>query len=295
MRIMKNLLIIGILLAAAVIPVYGQRAKNIVYRVGVGELIYTPPSEKSRNSAGEVIMNVTETLLTGRNSQPQPQFAEAVRASVMAGLSKVMRFRAFDGSFTEEELAAGIPALFVDGTITNISSVSRSETKKDSKGETHTDTYYLGLVSVTVNIKDAYDGTVVDSFNFNISDSDDYWMASAENAITSALKRLTSRIAVRYNHQFPLYASIIEVGEAKKNKLKEVYIDLGSADGVYKGMQFDVFTVRVVAGNEARTQIGRIKIEDVQGDNICFCKVNKGGDKIKTALDEGQTLVVTSR
>lgn len=295
MRIKKNLLIIGTLLAASVIPAYGQREKNVIYKVGVGELIYTPPSEKSRNSAGEVILNVTESLLTGRNSQPQPQFAEAVRASVMAGLSKVKRFRPFDGGFTEEELAAGIPALFVDGTITNISSISRSETKTDSKGETYTDTFYRGLVSVTVNIKDAYDGTVADSFNFNISDTDGDWMASAENAITSALKRLTSKVATRYNYKFPLYASIIEAGEAKKNKQKEVYIDLGSADGVYKGMQFDVFTVRTVAGNEAKTQIGRIKIEEVQGDNISFCKVNKGGDKIKAALDEGRTLVITSR
>lgn len=50
-----------------------------------------------------------------------------------------------------------------------------------------------------------------------------------------------------------------------------------------------------IAGKEARTIIGRLKIEEVDGDEISLCKVTKGSDKIKTALDEGQTLMVVSR
>ena len=94
---------------------------------------------------------------------------------------------------------------------------------------------------------------------------------------------------------FPLRASIVEKGEAKKNKQKEVYIDLGAPDGVYKGLQFDVFLVKTIAGKEAKTMIGRLKIEEVEGDEISLCKVIKGADKIKTALDEDQTLLITSR
>ena len=41
--------------------------------------------------------------------------------------------------------------------------------------------------------------------------------------------------------------------------------------------------------------IGRLKIEEVEGDEISLCKVTKGADKIKTALDEDQTLLITSR
>lgn len=98
-----------------------------------------------------------------------------------------------------------------------------------------------------------------------------------------------------YNAIFPLHASIIEAGEVKKDKQKEVFIDLGAANGAYKGVQFDVFLVKTVAGKEARTMIGRLKIEEVQGDEISLCKVTKGSDKIKNALDQGQTLMITSR
>ena len=128
-----------------------------------------------------------------------------------------------------------------------------------------------------------------------ISDSDLFWMTSGERAVTNALERLTARVADYYNHLFPLHASIIEKGESKKDKQKDVYIDLGAADGVYKGQQFDVLTVATIAGREARTLIGRLKIEEIEGDDISLCKVTKGSDKIKTALDEGQTLLIVSR
>lgn len=66
-----------------------------------------------------------------------------------------------------------------------------------------------------------------------------------------------------------------EAGEVKKDKQKEVFIDLGGANGVYKGLQFDVFHVKTIAGKKAHTMIGRLKIEEVQGDEISLCKVTK--------------------
>lgn len=183
----------------------------------------------------------------------------------------------------------------MDGTIANISTVAKTETSKDSKGNKTTNTYYQGIINVTVNLKDAYDGALINSQTFSIYDSDLYWMASGEKAINNALERLTSKVANFYNKMFPLHASIVEKGEVKKDKQKQVYIDLGADDGVYKGQQFDVFLVKTIAGKEAKTLIGRIKIEEVEGDEISLCKVSKGADKIKTALDEDQTLLITSR
>ncbi len=270
-----------------------QKEFNTVYRVGVGELIYTPPTEGSKTTS--VLKDVAEVLLSGQTTKQQPQYAEAVRASLMNGLSKVILFRPSDGFVSQTDLTDGTPSFFIDGTIANISIVSKSETKKDSKGNKHTDTSYRSNVSVTVNLKNPIDGSVVDSRTFTISDSDLYWMTSGEKAMTNALERLTSKVADYYNHLFPLHASIIEKGESKKNKQKDVYIDLGAGDGVYKGQQFDILTVKTIAGKEARTVIGRLKIEEVEGDEISLCKVIKGSDKIKAALDEGENLMVVSR
>lgn len=271
----------------------GQKELNTTYRIGVGELIYTPPAEGSK--ATSVIKDVAEVLLSGQNTKQQPQYAEAVRASLMNGLSKVILFRPSDGIVSQTDLSDRTPSFFIDGTIANISIVSKSETTKDSKGNKHTDISYRSNISLTVNLKNPADGSVVDSRTFTISDSDLYWMPSGEKAMTNALERLTLKVADYYNHLFSLHASIIEKGESKNDKQKDVYIDLGSVDGVYKGQQFDVFTVKTIAGKEARTIIGRLKIEEVDGDEISLCKVTKGSDKIKTALDEGQNIVVVSR
>lgn len=278
----------------AIVSAYGQKAKNVVYKVGVGELVYTPQEEKS--TFGSVVKDVADVLLTGQTSRQQPQYAEALRASIVNGLSNVIRLRPFDGGFRAEELSGHEPALYADGTIANISTVTKTETKSDKDGKNKTTTtYYRAHISVTINLKDAYDGTVVNSHTFSLSDSDLSWLGSNEKAISNALEYLTSKVASYYNKLFPLSASIIEGGETKKNKQKGVYIDLGFADGVYKGQQFDVFVVKTIAGKEARTEIGRLKIEEVEGDEISLCKVTKGGDKIKDALDSGLTLVITSR
>jgi hypothetical protein len=291
---MKSLKILIISLAFfSFLTATAQKERNTIYRIGVGELIYTPPTEGRKTTS--VLKDVAEVLLSGQTTKQQPQYAEAVRASLMNGLSKVILFRPSDGIVSQTDLSDGIPSFFVDGTIANISVVSRSETTKDSKGNKHTDTSYRSNLSVTVNLKNPADGSVVDSRTFTISDSDLYWMTSGEKAMTNALERLTTKVTDYYNHLFPLQASIIEKGESKKNKQKDVYIDLGASDGAYKGQQFEVFTVKTIAGKEARAIIGRLKIEEVEGDEISLCKVTKGSDKIKSALDDGENLIVVSR
>lgn len=293
---MKGLkFVLTLLTLLAVVPVHGQKEKNVEYKISIGDFIYNTPEEKETGTAGKVLKSVAEALLTGSTSKQQPQYADAVRASVVSGLSNVMRFRTIDGGFLPDELAEDEPAFCVDGVIANISTVTKTETTTDSKKKKVTNTYYRGLVSVTVNLKDPFSGTIDNSQTFNVSESDGSWVGSEEKAMSNALVRLTSLVGSCYSRLFPLNASIIEGGEVKKEKQKSVYIDLGTANGAYEGQQFDVYAVKTVAGREARTEIGRLRIEEVQGEDISFCKVSKGSEQIKAALDAGQTLVVVSR
>ena len=71
---------------------------------------------------------------SGQTTKQQPQYAEAVTASLMNGLSKVILS---DGIVSLTDLTGGIPSFFIDGTIANISIVSKSETTKDSKGKNY--------------------------------------------------------------------------------------------------------------------------------------------------------------
>ena len=53
-----------------------------------------------------------------------------------------------------------------------------------------------------------------------------------------------------------------------------------------------VYVEKQVAGKTARRQLGKVKILEVQGDEVSLCKVQNGSKDIKSALDEGMTLVV---
>ena len=55
-----------------------------------------------------------------------------------------------------------------------------------------------------------------------------------------------------------------------------------------------VFVVKNVAGREAKSQIGKLKILALEGDDISRCKVQSGGKDIKAALDAQQRLLIIS-
>ncbi len=73
-----------------------------------------------------------------------------------------------------------------------------------------------------------------------------------------------------------------------------MYIDLGQRDRVYSGMHFNVYTVQTIAGKEAKKEIGRLRITEVMGEEISLCKVTSGGSNIKTAIENGEKLLITS-
>lgn len=291
MNLMNKYISILFMFASLALSAYGQADRNVVYKVATGDFAYTAGEKK--NSVGNVLGAIAEAMVTGKTSQQQSQYADAVRASVVSGLSNVRRFRTMDTDFIMHRPAPDEPAFYVDGTIANISTVTKTE-PSTTKGAP-SNQYYRCLISVTVNLKDAHDDTVEDSHTFSITDSDMSWLGSTDKAVNDAIERLTRKVSDYYNGLFPLYASIIEAGEVKKDKQKEVYIDLGAAHGACKGMQFNVYLVKTVAGRESRSEIGRLKIEEVQGDDLSLCKVTRGGDKIKDALHNDASLVVITR
>lgn len=268
-----------------------QTEKNVTFKVAVGDMAYTPKAKK-KETVGSVLGTLGKAVVLGQVTQQHDNYAEAVRASVVKGFSAVRRFNTIDGHFTKEELADGHPALYVDGTIVNISTVTELYVPGD-KELTPYDTY-KAQVSVTVNVKDAYDDHVIDSHTFTINEYDCSWLKSEDAAINEALSVLAQYVTKHYNYIFPLNASIIEKGNVKKSKQKEVYIDLGAADGVVVGTKMIVYSVKTIAGRYAQKELGQIKIMEVMGDDISRCKVQNGGKEIKEALDKGVKVVVVS-
>lgn len=277
-------LLLALIMLMTVGHANGQAEKNVCYKVKVGAVEYAPAEQKSTTNS--VITGLAEAVLTGKATQQFPEYADAVKASIVSGLGNARRLTVVEDSSVQHDY-------LLSGNILNISTTTKVETpvKKGSSANE----YFKALITITLNISNVANGEVINSHMFNISESDLGWLGSRDRAMSDALTILSKRVASYYNSIYPLHASVVERGDVDKDKQKTVYIDLGSALNVEEGMQFDIYSVREIAGKEARTEIGRLKISKVMGEDISLCKVTKGDKQLKTALDNNEMLVVTSR
>jgi len=286
---MKKNMMLCLLSLLIVLGAEAQEQRNVIYTTGINELQYT--KKESKPTAGEVITEVLSAIVTGETTQDMDKYVDAVQAAVVKGISQARRIKAIDGQLTAEEKDQP-NTWYVDGTIASISATSKVDTWEDKDKKKHSKTVYKGLVSLTLHFKDAHTDEVLFSPSFNVTASDLSWVESAAGAVSNAINSLPGRITRYLDVNLPLSANIIEGARDKKDKQKEVYIDLGTAEGGFKGLHFDVFTVKTVAGREAKKKIGRLKVTDVEGEDISLCKVQSGGRDIKTAIDAGEQLLI---
>lgn len=271
--------------------------RNPIIVASMNNLEYT--HKKADKSAGSVIGEIATAVLTGQTSKQMEGYQGAVRSAILKGMSDAYRLRVVDGPLTKAEVETP-GSIYVDATLNNISTTTKNEVKeyeeKNKDGEkvkkTRTEVYYRALLSVTLHVKDAMTDAVIASPSFKISESDMSWVNSPERAVENAINRLSGLVMKFFDGMYPLTCEIIERGGIKNDKQKQVYIDLGSAHGLHEGQTFAIYTKRLIGGKEARTQVARLRVKKIEGEEVSFCKVLSGGRDLKAALDEDLDLIV---
>ena len=263
---------------------------NPVYKIQLGEITYQKGEASKKVTAGKVL-GVVADVIEGRVTDiHNEEYIPLATNCVKEGLTHVRRLQ------TVEVDETGDAKYLVTATLTDIAASRKVKTydRKDSKGReyTETKTYYGAVVTVALNFKNLKTNEITTS---TISGRcSEYSLAkSADEAIRTALGELAENIYEYYNEAYPIRANIIERGTEKKDKTKELYIDVGSRF-IGEDVHFDVFVVGQVAGRETRKHIGRIRVRETLGDDISLCKVQKGGKDIKIAFDNGDTIVAIS-
>ena len=271
--------------------IFAQESKrNTVQNIVFNNLTYQKQEEKATvlNVLG-AIAEAMDAAKTKQTTLLRDNYHKAVRAAIVRGISLSRRVALTDGT--------GMSAAnyYVDGNISNISTTSKVEERTDNKGKKYNVTEYKATMGIILHIKSAGTDQVVASPSFNISDYDLTWINTAEGALNEALSQLSSRVYKYFNKFLPLYANVLEGASEKKDKQKEVYIDLGSATkGFDKNIHFGVYVKRVIAGKDAKKLIGKLKVTSIEGDEISLCKVQSGGKDIKAALDAGEPVIIES-
>lgn len=268
-----------------------QEGRNQKYTITLGNVQYTHHDEKM--STGDAVGKVITGVLTGKTSIQVTKYEEDVKSAIIKGLSSAYRFRFNNGLLRLDDIVEE-GNLVADALITDIQAKSSSHTWKDKNDKTHVDTQYSGIVEAILTLKDAKTGEVIANPTVKGMGSGNSNFNTSDKAIRDAISRLSTQITSWLNKYRPLQANIIEGATAKKNKQKEVYIDLGSREGAFEGLHMGVYEVKSIGGREAHSEIGKLWIEAVEGEDISRCKVQRGGKDIKAAIDDGKQLRVIS-
>jgi hypothetical protein len=267
-----------------------QTNRNQVYNIMLNNVEYTHRDEKL--SAGEAVGQILSGVLTGQTSVQASKYEDDVKNAIIKGLSGAHRFRYNDGLAQLKDVVQE-GNIVVNAVITNIQAESSTSSLK-LKDDVKTSTTYRGIVEAMLTLKDLKTGEVIANPSFGGKGTSFSSYSTSDKAIKEAIAHFATRITAWLNKYSPLQANIIEGTAAKKDKQKEVYIDLGSSEGAYEGLHMGVFQVKKIGGREAKSQIGKLKIEAVEGDDISRCKVQSGGKDIKAAIDAGENLRVIS-
>lgn len=262
------------------------QGENTMQNVSVMDLTYTV-KEGTKSGVATVVGAVLD-VLSDQTTTEEPGYADAVRASVVMALGNVRRFTVTDGLQVSPN---GETNIIADGTINYISVTKELKTSSDNKDKTP---QFYAQINLTLNMKDAVSGKVLNSQAFEVTRSSWLWYKSTDTAIKNALETLRTKIEKHYNTAYPYTARILERGMEKNDKQKELYIDLGAAHGLQEGTHFNVYAIGSIGGKETRKQIGRLKVKSVEGDEVSLCKVTSGGKDIKAAIDAGQQLLIIS-
>lgn len=283
---MRKLILTVVLMTTMAVGNAQNEPGNMPLNVSVMELDYMM-KEGPKSELGTVVGAVLDVLADQTTSE-EPGYSDALRASVIMALSNVRRFTVTDGLQVAPNDETNI---IVDGTI-NYISITR-ELKLASNKRDKIPQFYA-QIGLTLNVKDAVTGTVINSQVFEVNKSGWSWVNSNDTAIKKALESLRKKIGKYYDTAYPYTAHILERGVEKKDKQKELYIDLGAIHGLQEGTHFDVYIIGSIGGKETRKQIGRLKVKSIEGDEVSLCKVSSGGKDIKAAIDAGQNLLIIS-
>lgn len=247
--------------------------------VTIGDITYTPKS-----AANQVVNGVVSALVSKDIPIEDESMVPMVKEAITSAVSRTLRMVPLEGAPTEEQLENS-PCLKLTATITGCNVTQRLREKYMDKRI---------LVNAYIYITNMKTGEVVGSQQV----TGDAWESSfntIEEAKRDAVHNFYVNLINRFNSWYPLRGHMLEKGfeKGKKQKLKEIYIDLGSNHNLGTGYDCNIYTVRRIAGRVARKYIGRGKVVEVLGEDISTVKLSRGADLIKQAFDNGAEIAVS--
>lgn len=247
---------------------------------------FTFPSNMKKEEADVVRNHVLESVVASGRVLTIDIESDKVQANEK--LRRTQNDLSVDEDNNMERLSAiGIlgAEYILSGQITSLATARKESKDKEGKVKVS----YESKLMYSVKLIRVKDGTLIDSGSFTHSAT-----ADTERESVVAVIGKAGSIKKHIQSMFRVEGTILEISQEKKGKAEEVYINVGSRNGIAEKTRFTVYAVRQVAGRTINKEIGDLSVESVEGEDISCCKVKKGGDLILKAMREGETLIIKS-
>lgn len=274
----------ALFLFAFQVALFSQEKTSLKYDVSISDFIYSPVG--NGGTVESVIGDMGQLLTTGKSSDPCDTCLVSVRSAICKGVSNVRRFDVVAG----QEINNGTPALTIGGTITNV--MWLTQLLIPANREIVPSDMYKVVIGVTIDIKDAHTGNLLDSRTVNVTDLESPWSNSHEQALKFSIGRLSEKVTKLLNILFYTSGSVIADKSMTQSEPKDIYINLGRGDGVCENMRFVVYSENETNGVSVKKYLGRIRVVDVLGADLSLCKIQNGSKEIKNLLESGQKVLV---
>lgn len=244
--------------------------------------------------AQKMVVVVADFQITDEVTEAQ---ANSLRSFVIQGLAESNRFRLIDAltEFDAQQVATlrndlgQVKSLGAQYVITG--SVNRVGTTQyqDSDGSVS----HRGNIVYSLSAMNVEDGTLVGTKTYTHSGLLSAGSgATHELAINNTYPHCKKDMKSFVQEFFPLQGKVVELAEAKGDKVKTLYVSLGSDAGMKEGQKFVVLAVKTVAGQQMTTEIGKLTLEEVNAPALSLCKVTGGSKEIMQASKDGVEMLV---
>ena len=164
-------------------------------------------------------------------------------------------------------------------------------------------------IRVSFTLTDLRTNQIIDQWDQNGFGMGLHERANPHSAMEEAIKNFDNNVLGHLNDKFPVYGSVMQISDMDGKKVKSMYIDLGSNEGLQQGNHLHVYAANYIGrgpyaggfgngavpgGTVAYEKVGSIRVDQINGPEVAHCTVASGGKDIKRALDAGKRLVVAS-
>ena len=211
--------------------------------------------------------------------------SDLFRAAMMAATPSC-RVNAVDYEALRQRGDEGMADYIVEGTIGEMTLKQQEMAITKKMG-------YAASAKFTLIMKDAVTGNQVATRSSTLSGVGN----TEEEAISAAFEVSQLDMFMLINNGCKLQIKVLEVIETNKkgNKAEVISIEGGAAIGLTNFIFFDIQVETEISGHKTYKKIGRAAVKEVLGDDVALLKVRSGDKDVMTALQEGKTVVVTSR